>query len=79
MSMSSSKNIVNVPQLAWHGPRDLELSFPDSWKVEVCNIAGYNRPAMKPEQIKAAAADPIGMPPLREYAQYSFVYSPFKQ
>ena len=62
-------NIVKVPQLAWYGTKELELPLPDSWQVEVCNMAGYNRPAMKPDQIKASISNPIGMPPIRELAK----------
>ena len=61
--------IVKVPQLPWHGPRDLDLLLPDSWQVEICNIAGYNRPAMDDDQIKASITRLIGMPPLREFAR----------
>jgi len=62
-------NIIKVPQLAWHGPRDLELSFPDGWKVDIYNMAGFNRPSMNDDQIRASVANPIGMPPLREFAR----------
>ncbi len=60
---------IALPQLAWHGVKELELSFPDSWQVEVLNIAGCKRPRMKPAEIKQAIANPIGMTPLREYAR----------
>ncbi len=59
---------VKVPQLAW-APRDLDLSFPDGWHVEVCHIAGHDRPALDDEQIRAAVMHPLGMPPLREFAR----------
>ena len=62
-------NIIKVPQLAWYGTKDLELPLPDSWQTEVCNMAGYNRPAMKPDQIKASISNLIGMPPIRELAK----------
>jgi len=39
-------NIIKLPQLAWYGARELELPLPNSWQVEVCNMAGYNRPAL---------------------------------
>ncbi|MCD6452851.1 MAG: DUF2088 domain-containing protein [Dehalococcoidales bacterium] len=60
---------VKLPQLAWYGARELELSFPDSWRVRLYNFAGYSRPAMKPEAIRAAIANPIGSPPIRELAR----------
>jgi nickel-dependent lactate racemase len=62
-------SIVKVPQLAWYEPRELALTLPDSWQVEVCNMAGYNRPALKPDEIKAAIRNPIGIPPIRELAK----------
>lgn len=37
--------------------------------MEVCHMAGYNRPHLKPAEIKEAIANPIGMPPIREYAR----------
>ncbi|MBT7289673.1 MAG: DUF2088 domain-containing protein [Chloroflexi bacterium] len=60
---------VKLPQLAWHNPKELELQFPDSWDIEVCNIAGYDRPALSDEQIRHAIANPIGMAPIREAAK----------
>jgi nickel-dependent lactate racemase len=62
-----AKTII-LPQLAWHGVKELKLNLPESWQVEVCNMAGYNRPHLKPRNIKKAIASPIGMAPLREYA-----------
>lgn len=60
---------VKLPQYLWHNPKQVEFPLPDSWKVTVHNITGYNKPAMKPAEIKAAIASPIGMPPLREMAR----------
>jgi nickel-dependent lactate racemase len=60
---------ITLPQLAWHGSKRLSLSLPDSWRVEVYNMAGYNSPALKPAEIKQAITNPIGMPPLRELAK----------
>jgi nickel-dependent lactate racemase len=61
-------NVV-LPQLAWHGVKKLRLAFPEGWRVEVCNMAGYDRPKLKPAEIKKAIAAPVGMVPLREYAR----------
>jgi nickel-dependent lactate racemase len=60
---------IDLPQLAWHGVRKLRLAFPQEWKVEVCNMAGHDRPRLKPAEIKRAIAAPIDMAPLREYAR----------
>jgi len=62
-------NIIRVPQLAWYETKELELPLPDSWQAEVYNMAGYNRPAMKPDEIKASISNPIGIPPIRELAK----------
>ncbi|MBI4304082.1 MAG: DUF2088 domain-containing protein [Chloroflexi bacterium] len=60
---------ITLPQLAWHGNKKLELPLPDGWQVEMGDIAGHNRPAMKPAEIKAAIANPIGTKPIRELAR----------
>ena len=60
---------VTVPQLAWYGPRELELFFPNNWDIEVCNMAGYDRPALTDEQISESISNLIDMPPIREAAQ----------
>ena len=62
-------NTIKLPQLAWYGTKEFELPVPDSWQVEVCNMAGYNCPAMKSEEIKASIANLIGVPPIRELAR----------
>jgi len=60
---------VVLPQLAWYEPKEFVLKLPDSWDIEVCNIAGYNRPALTSDQIRDAIARPIDKPPLRELAR----------
>ena len=60
---------IRLPQLAWYGARELELSLPDRWQVKFYNFAGYDLPAMRPEEIRAAIASPIGSPSIRELAR----------
>ncbi|MBA7614518.1 hypothetical protein ES703_21784 [subsurface metagenome] len=60
---------VKLPQYMWYEPREVEFPLPDGWQVTVHNIAGYDKPAMKTDEIKAAISSPIGMPPLREMAK----------
>jgi len=62
-------SLVRLPQLAWYGTKELELTLPDSWQVEVYNMDGFDRPAMKPDEIKDAIANLIGSPPIRELAR----------
>ncbi len=60
---------IKVPQLAWSGVKEGEFSVPDRWQVEYCNMAGYDRPALKPGEIRAALARPIGTKPISELAR----------
>ena len=60
---------IQLPQMAWHETNELTLPLPDSWQVAVHNIAGHDRPAMKPEEIESAIGSPIGTAPIRELAR----------
>ncbi|GAF93261.1 unnamed protein product, partial [marine sediment metagenome] len=60
---------IKLPQYVWYEPREVEFPLPDNWQVEVHNIAGYDRPTMTPDDIRAAISSPIGMPPIREIAR----------
>jgi nickel-dependent lactate racemase len=62
-------NIIKLPQMAWDDPRDVDFPLPDEWDVEICNIAGYNRPALTDEQIKASITSLISTAPIREQAK----------
>ena len=62
-------SIVSVPQQAWYKTGNLDLTLPDDWKVEVLHMAGYDRPALKPDEIKAALDKPIDTPTVRELAR----------
>lgn len=63
------KNSVILPQLVWHGVKDLELNFPENWQIEVCNMAGHARPALTHAQIASAIINPFGSPPIRTLAK----------
>ena len=60
---------IKLPQLAWYGAKELELSLPDDWPVKFYDFAGGDQPAMKPEEIRQAIANPISTLPLRELAR----------
>ena len=62
-------NTITLPQLPWHGAKELKLNLPDSWQVEFYHMNGWNRPALNPEEMKTAVTNPIGMAPLREVAR----------
>jgi len=38
---------VKMPQYMWFNPKDVEYPFPDSWKVNVYDIAGDKKPVLK--------------------------------
>ncbi len=61
--------VISLPQLAWYGAKELKLKLPSGWQVEVCNMAGYNRPPLNQSRMKKAVGSPIGITPLREYAR----------
>jgi nickel-dependent lactate racemase len=60
---------VLVPELPWHGTRKREISLPDSWRVEICNMAGFNRPAMTARQIHTLLNGLISSPDIRTLAK----------
>jgi len=62
-------NIISLPQLPWHGTKELKLPLPDTWQAEFYHMAGWNRPAMKPAEIKSAVTHPIGTASIRELAR----------
>ena len=62
-------NIIKLPQYVWFEPREVEFPLPDNWRVTVNNVAGFDAPAMTPDEIRAAIVSPVGMPPLREMAK----------
>ncbi len=61
--------IVNVPQMPWYGDTELELDFPDSWEVVVCQMAGQNAPKLSEEGIQNAFLNPVGTPRIAQLAQ----------
>ena len=60
---------ISVPQMAWHGPCSLDLPLPENWQVETCYMAGYQRTALTPDQIREGLLHPIDMPPIHEAAR----------
>ena len=62
-------NILRLPQLTCDGTKELELPLPDDWQTETVHMAGYNRPALKREEMRTALCRPTGAPRLRELAR----------
>lgn len=61
--------IVHLPQLAWHGCKEFQAYFPDTWQIEACHMSGYDRPPLSSEAIRSAILEPIDKPPIRETAR----------
>lgn len=57
---------IPIPWSAWYDTRTFDLTFPDSWKLTVAEMAGG--PDIGDAGIRSAFAAPIGSPPLRELA-----------
>ena len=60
---------IKIPQLAWHGKNEAEYVLPERWKVEICNMIGYNQPAMTSAQIRDILDHPIGTQTIKEMAR----------
>jgi len=60
---------VNVPILPWYGDSELELDFPASWEVAVLRHRGNGSVALDEAGFRAAFANTIGCPPIREGAK----------
>jgi nickel-dependent lactate racemase len=60
---------IKVPQLLWYENSDLELSFPQSWEVVLCQMMGYNRPKLSEVEMRKAFSKPIGSGSIRETAK----------
>jgi hypothetical protein len=61
--------VVEVPQLAWPGDIDAELTFPSSWSVSVAQMKDHDAPMLSDEGFRKAFANPIGTKPIRELAR----------
>ena len=58
-----------LPQLAWYETSELKLPLPDDWRIEVCNMAGYDHPAMSDDQTRHSITNFIDSPLLRRIIQ----------
>jgi len=47
----------------------LDLEFPPAWEVITCAMNGHDAPPLDEAGLRAAFADPIGTPPIRELAR----------
>jgi nickel-dependent lactate racemase len=62
-------NTVKVPTAAWYGDGELDLRFPLSWEIVLCQMKGDNNPPILAEEIKKAFANPLDQLPIRILAR----------
>jgi nickel-dependent lactate racemase len=62
-------NTITLPQLPWHGTKELKLNLPDNWQVELYHMKGWDRQSLKGTEIRSAITNFIGAVPLRELAR----------
>ena len=60
---------INVPARLWFGNKERELSFPDTWDVDILTSPGLEKPGLSPAQIADLISNPAGGPPLSELAR----------
>ena len=55
---------ILLPQLCWDDARELAIDLPDGWQVEMCRMAGHDRPVLSAGAVREALRHPIGAPPI---------------
>jgi lactate racemase len=61
--------VVNVPGQPWYKDKTLQLTFPNSWKVQRCKMACEEKKGITKVEIKKAIRNPIGTQPLAKLAK----------
>ncbi len=60
---------VRLSQMAWYGDSTIEIDFPDSWDVTVCQPHGHAASALDDAALRTAFAHPIGTKTIHELAR----------
>ena len=60
---------LQVPQKAWYGDSEIELSFPEDWQVKYQALPVEKRPRASHQSLIRAFQNPIGTKPLSELAR----------
>lgn len=60
---------IRLPQRAWFGDTEIEISFPEDWQVSVHGMAADSQKQLSDGEIGDAVRNPKGCPPLRELAR----------
>ncbi len=64
-----SMKSISVPAWEWYGWKSENLSFPDSWDVNVQKMRGHDAKALTLNEIVEKLQNPLGTPPLNEIAK----------
>ena len=60
---------VTLPQFAWFGDNEVEISFPNEWDLHVGIMKGEGKPPITREDIIFSLRNPIGTKPLSKLAE----------
>jgi nickel-dependent lactate racemase len=64
----AGNNNVTIRTHEHFGDIEEQLTFPESWKLEIQHMKGHGRPGLTTAQIREKLDQPIDTPPLREIA-----------
>ena len=51
---------VSLRQRPWYGDTQVEIDFPKTWDITICQMPGHNMAGLTNKEIAAAFANPIG-------------------
>ncbi len=60
---------LKLPQGAWFEEKEIEISFPQDWQVEICGSPADEMGPVAAEDIRKALDGPVASAPLREIAR----------
>lgn len=60
---------VKMTVNAFFGDDEIEIGFPENWDVQLCLMAGHDKPCLSDEEMRKALQSPIGTPRLSELAK----------
>ena len=64
-----AKNSVSMRINAFFGDDLVDFAFPDDWNIQVCTMAGHDRPALSDKEMRDALQATIGTARLSELAK----------
>lgn len=64
----SGSNTVNIRTHEHYGDIEEQLSFPNTWELEVLSMKGHGKPGLTTDQIRDKLDRPVGTPTLKEIA-----------